>query len=374
MEKVLLTTVFTGYNYGSCLQALAGKLILERHGYECVLVGRKSLIRGRDIRLGKLLTILYRSFLLKGRTKSLNTYQKSFNKRLIGDSVNRFNEFERMYLKPTYLSWNGLKNTAKICKACFAGSDQIWNSSTLYVDPMYYLRFAPKNKRIAFSPSFGRDFIADYNKDKIQKWVSDFSAISVREDSGVPLIKSLTGKDAIQIVDPTLLIDGDSWRKILRLKGNEGKYILAYFLDKPSFKALEVIKELKSHLNCKVIGIPYLFDDMNYCDQVVPTGPIDFLELIDNATVVLTDSFHGTAFSINLHTPFYVFGREYGSAHSQNSRVDSILRKMNMIGRFEPQHSIIDLQKINFEYSDTILEKERAKASKYVSDALMIKE
>ena len=370
MEKVLLTTVFTGYNYGSCLQALAGKIILEKHGYECMLVGRKSLMKGRDVRFGKLFTILYRSIILKGRTKSLNTYQRSFNKRLIGNSVKRFNEFEHLYLKPTYMSWYGLKKLAKVCKACFAGSDQIWNSSTLYVDPLYYLRFAPHNKRIAFSPSFGRDFIADYNKDKILHWVSEFSAISVREDSGIPLIKSLTGREVTQIVDPTLLIEGETWRHILRLKKSEDKYILAYFLDKPSLKALDVIKELKSQLNCEVIGIPYIFDNMNYCDRVVPTGPIDFLNLIDNASVVLTDSFHGTAFSINLHTPFYVFGREYGTAHSQNSRVDSILQKMGMTGRFEPLSAATDLQKINFSFSDIVLESERKKASKYLINAI----
>lgn len=90
---------------------------------------------------------------------------------------------------------------AKDALAGFSGSDQIWNSSTLYVDPLYYLRFAPKHKRIALSPSFGRDFIADYNKDKMRDWISDYPYLSVRE--------------ALHLLDPTLIINADEWRDIL---------------------------------------------------------------------------------------------------------------------------------------------------------------
>ncbi len=368
MGKVLLTTVFSGYNYGSSLQALAGKTILKELGYECELVAQKSLVKGRDIRLGKLLTILTRSLLLKGKSSSraLSTYQGSYNKTMIGDSVERFTRFTEDFLQPKYLSWGGLKKTANECVACFAGSDQIWNSSTMYVDPMYYLRFAPAEKRVALAPSFGRDFIADYNKEKMSKWISEFAHLSVREDSGVGLIKEMTGMDAVHLIDPTLMVDGETWKRTLGIADRSDNYILAYFLDKPSDKARKAILDLKEALHCEVIGIPYQFEDMSYCDKVVPTGPIEFLDLINNAKCVLTDSFHGTAFSINLHTPFYVFGRAYGSAHSQNSRVESILRKMNMKDRFEPISAVGRLYEVCFNYSEEVLSKEREIAKEYL--------
>ena len=371
-RKVLLTTVFSGYNYGSSLQALAGKIILQEMGYDCQLVAQKSLVKGRDIRLGKLLTILTRSLLLRGKngSKALSTYQGSYNKTMIGDSAERFARFTEEILQPQYLSWKGLEKAAKECKACFAGSDQIWNSSTMYVDPMYYLRFAPSEKRVAFAPSFGRDFIADYNKEKMSKWISGFAHLSVREDSGVSLIKEMTGKEAVQLVDPTLMVDGKTWKCTLGIADKSENYILAYFLDKPSDKARKSILKLKKALHCKVIGIPYQFDDMSYCDEVVPSGPIEFLELINNAKCVLTDSFHGTAFSINLHTPFYVFGRAYGSAHSQNSRVESILRKMNMQDRFEPTDAFDNIERLDFEHSERVLGEERQKAREYITNAL----
>lgn len=371
-RKVLLTTVFSGYNYGSSLQALAGKIILQEMGYDCQLVAQKSLVKGRDIRLGKLLTILTRSLLLRGKNgaKALSTYQGSYNKTMIGDSAERFARFTEEILQPQYLSWKGLEKAAKECKACFAGSDQIWNSSTMYVDPMYYLRFAPSEKRVAFAPSFGRDFIADYNKEKMSKWISGFAHLSVREDSGVSLIKEMTGKEAVQLVDPTLMVDGKTWKCTLGIADKSENYILAYFLDKPSYKARKSILELKKALNCKVIGIPYQFDDMSYCDEVVPSGPIEFLDLINNAKCVLTDSFHGTAFSINLHTPFFVFGRAYGSAHSQNSRVESILRKMNMLNQFEPTDAFDNMKMLDFAHSERVLWEERQKAREYITNAL----
>lgn len=370
-DKVLLTTVFSGYNYGSSLQALAGKLVLHELGYDCQLVGMKSLVKGRDIRLKKLVTILWRSFVLRGSrgANALSTYQNSYNKTLIGDSVTRFAQFTDKYLQPNYLSWRGLKKTANDSVACFAGSDQIWNSSTMYIDPMYYLRFAPAYKRVALAPSFGRDFVADYNVEKMSKWIGEFASLSVREDSGVKLIKDMTGRDAINLVDPTLMVDGDTWKKNLGIEDKSTNYILAYFLDKPSDSARRAIAELKESLACEVIAIPYQFDEMDYCDKVVPTGPVEFLDLINNAKCVLTDSFHGTAFSINLHTPFYVFARDYGSAHSQNSRVESILKKMNMQDRFEPNEVSQKYSQIDFNKSEEVLKAERTKARDYLKAA-----
>ena len=165
-EKALLTTVFSAFNYGSCLQALAGKQIIQKAGYKCDLVRLKSLVKGRDVRLGKLITILYRSIFLK-KNNALKTFGTSYNKAFVKGTEEKFFAFTDEYLKPVNVSWDGLKHMAKDAVACFSGSDQIWNSSTLYVDPLYYLRFAPKYKRIALSPSFGRDFIADYNKEKM---------------------------------------------------------------------------------------------------------------------------------------------------------------------------------------------------------------
>ena len=117
MNKILLTTLFSGYNYGSSLQTFATKTIIEELGYECELVARKSIVKGRDIRLGKLFTILWRT-LLTVDTKTLKAYKSSYQKTLIGDSVKRFTEFEEKYLQPKRMGWSELQKEAKDSVAC----------------------------------------------------------------------------------------------------------------------------------------------------------------------------------------------------------------------------------------------------------------
>lgn len=367
-NKVLLATVFTGYNYGSCLQAFAGMTFLKKQGYDCSLVARRSLIKGRNVHLGKLFTLLCRSLMLKGKSNSLSTYHKLYARTLVGDSAERFDKFIAENLSPNYLSWGELKNRAKESVACFAGSDQIWNSSSLYVDPLYYLRFAPSCKRVAFAPSFGRDFIPDYNVDKMSNWIGSFTCLSTREDSGVKLIKEYTGRDALQLIDPTLMLSREEWTKALGLEALDKKYILAYFLDEPSSKAQGLIRNLSAKLNCKVVALPYI-SDIDYSDETVAAGPKEFLELIKSAVVVCTDSFHGTAFSINFHTPFYVFERNYGNAQKQSSRIISLLTQTKMLHRYEVSE-VEDGRHINFSFSDGVLEQERAKAVQYIISSI----
>lgn len=369
MKKVLLTTVYSGFNYGSSLQAFAGKQIINKTGYDCILVKLKSLVKGRDIRLKKLFYIFFRSFVLS-RKNLLKTYEASYNKTFVDGTEAKFYDFTVSYLKPVETSWNVLKKMAKESIACFSGSDQIWNSSTLYVDPLYYLRFAPKDKRIALSPSFGRDFISDYNKSKMSKWIGEYSYLSVREDSGVKLIEEMTGRRAIHLLDPTLILNRSEWIELLGIREKKGNYILAYFLDPPSSKAKVELKSLKTYLDCDIIAIPYIFDNMDFCDRTLSAGPKEFVELILNARVVCTDSFHGTAFSINMHTPFFVFEREYGSANKQSERILSVLRKVNMLDRYQTDSSTTHIEILDFDRIENVLNSERAKVYTYVKNSL----
>lgn len=364
MSEILLTTLFSGYNFGSSLQAYATKSLIEELGYSSSLVARKSLIKGRDFRIGKLIHIVTRT-LLTFNMRTLKAYKKSYGKQFIGDAENKFDLFEETFLKPEHLTWKGLQNKAKKSRACIAGSDQIWDPTSLYVDPLYYLRFASQSKRISFATSMGYDYVLDSNKKKIKKWLNEFNAISVREESGVKLIKDLCGRDVEQLLDPTLLINGDDWRKKLGIYPKEENYILAYFLDEPSSSAKKLICRLKEILNCDVVAIPYIHDDMSYADKTVASGPIEFVNLVNNAQVVITDSFHGTAFSVNLHTPFYVFNRNNTSVRSQQTRISSLLDLLNLKERFEPHQEIKDID-VDFSSVDRILNSERKKASDFL--------
>lgn len=370
MGKILLTTLFSGYNFGSSLQAFATKVFIGQMGHDCVLVARKSVISGRDIRIGKLMTILWRT-LTTADTRTLHAYRSAYSKTLSGDSAERFAAFERDRLQPMRLSWGSLRKLAYECVACVAGSDQLWNPTSLYVDPLYYLRFAPKTKRIAFATSMGHDFVAQYNRKKLRKWIAEVRHVAVREDSGVKMIAELCGReDVTQLPDPTLLLDGDTWRNLLGSGTDGGRYILAYFLDTPSEQARKCIKRLREEQGCEVIAVPYAHDDMSYATRIEPAGPVDFLRLVDNAVAVVTDSFHGTAFSINMHTPFYVFDRNYGCAHSQGRRITSLLAMLGLGDRHEPQIETVSCREMNFQDADIILNRQRVEAGHWLAAAI----
>ena len=369
-NNIILTTVFSGFNYGSSLQAFAGKKIIQSLGYDCEIIKLKSFVKGRDIRLNKLMTVFIRSVIFSQK-HVLDAYRASYKKVFVHGCEEMFNKFTDDYLEPIELSWHSLKKMATGAIACFSGSDQIWNSSALYVDPLYYLRFAPSYKRVAFAPSFGRDYIANYNKTKMAKWIGEYPYISIRENSGVSLIEEMTGKKVQHLVDPTLVIKSEQWEKFLGIEKHKShNYILAYFLDEPSDLARHQLLKLKNEMGCEVVSIPYVFKNMEYSDASVAAGPKEFVSLIANARLVCTDSFHGTAFSLNMHTPFYTFEREYGAANKQSERILSILRMVNMMERYQPHDAEPPTDDIDFNYSDLVLDKERDKVYKYIKDAI----
>lgn len=372
-KKVGIATVYTGYNYGSALQAFATKNILSQMGYEAeILKLSGSIVPGRDIRIKKIITVLLRSMVHSGGIKSLKNYGDSIKKTLSAESVAQFNHFTEYELQPESVTNKTLKSKAygDEYRAFVCGSDQIWNSAVFYVDPFYYLQFAPIDKRIAFAPSFGRDFVPDYNKKKIKKYVSQIKYKSVREASGIDIIKDLTGDEAELLVDPTLVLNADEWTKYLKLKSNrQEKYLLAYFLDKPSEKAVRTVEKISKEYGLKVIGIPYTFEDMPWADNVVSAGPSQFVEYVKNASFVCTDSFHGTAFSLNYNIPFYTFERNYGNAGKQSARIQSILNLVSKTERYEPERTD-DCFDISFENVNKVLDEERKKSKKYLQSIL----
>lgn len=372
MKKIGIATVYTGYNYGSALQAYATKYILSDMGYQADIIKISgSLAKGRDVRLGKLITIACRSMFHKGGIKSLKNYSSSISKEFQEGTVELFDEFINNEINPHMISYRKLKKKAKGDEyfAFICGSDQVWNSGVFYVDPFYYLRFAPFDKRIAFAPSFGREFVPDYNKRKIKKYVSDVKYKSVREKSGAKIIKELTGKESSVLIDPTLVLDRADWTSLLRNEtSRKENYLLAYFLDSPSEKACNAMKRISEKYNLEIVRLPYVFKDLER-NNVESAGPKEFVGYVKNATCVCTDSFHGTAFSLNFNVPFYTFERRYGSAENQSSRVKSLLEMTNHLCRYEPDS--IDLcMDISFEESNRILESERRKSREYLERIL----
>lgn len=382
MKKVGISTVYTGFNYGSCLQAYASQTVLANMGYDASLIWYKDgLVKGRDIRLKKIfgmgLRTIWRPKLFK---KTFLTYKNSLKKELENETKEYFLQFQRDKLNVKKMSWNEMKKYAsdKETLACVCGSDQIWNSTNIYIDPIFYLRFAPKNKRVAYAPSFGKNFVPEYNKNIIKKYISDFEYISVREEQGTKIVNDLINREVNSVLDPTLLLNNEQWMNgmVNKMELPE-KYILVYFLDKPTEVALAYIKEISSKYSLPIIAIPYKFDELSKIDNLSykNAGPEQFLNLVNNAEFVCTDSFHGTAFSINFNVPFYIFQRNYGTAVDQSSRIVSLLEKLKLDDRFvkgihlSQQNKAVLECTLNYEEANSLLKKEREKSINYLKNA-----
>mgnify|MGYP002524533490 CR=1 FL=1 len=371
MKKIGICTVYTGYNYGSALQAFAIKELVKRKGYVPVVFKLKgSIVRGRDFRLKKFISIAFRSiFHFKEARKIKKSYISLYNKNLTQESKNRFDDFYKNQIDPSFISYGRIKKISEsndyLCFFC--GSDQIWNSTSLYVDPFYYLRFAPKAKRVAYAPSFGKSYIPQYNVKIIKKYVSGIDKLSVREETGKQIIFDLLGKKCDVLFDPTLQLTGEEWGKLFNLKNIvDSKYIVAYFLDQPSDLSIKMIKDYSIKHNCKVIILPYKEE---FLDGVscYSAGPVEFLSIINFADCIFTDSFHGTAFSVNFNKNFYTFSRNYGSAYNQGDRIGSFLSKVGLESRLNAEkiQKSIDYVKVN-----EVLKTERTKSALYLSRAV----
>lgn len=376
MKKVGISTVHTGFNYGSALQAYASKIILHELGYEGVNISLKgSLIKGRDVRIKKIAVIAFRLLRQPHNIKKrISIYRENMSVSYSEQSKELFKTFNLKKINPYYFTWNQLKRLAKSddFRTFLCGSDQIWNAEALYVDPQYYLRFAPKNKRVAFSPSFGREKVSDYNKKIIAKYIMDIPNLSVREESGVSIVKELTNKDAVHLLDPTLMLDGGKWDKYLELQRNPPfyePYILAYFLNEPSDYAKDYLKRLAQKNKMKIIALPYKREMGEWFDIAPDSGPLEFVQYIKNASYVCTDSFHGTAFAVNYTVPFYTFERQYGSAGKQSSRLISLLKLVSLEKQFNPSLELLN-ESIDFNISKAVLETERKKALEYLINAV----
>lgn len=351
-KKIGIVTLYQG-NFGSILQLYSTYNYIKKFGFEPYLVINNNhddlsikLIRNlkRAIRHPS-----YLLYILKG-----NIAGKENRNLLSLQTRDKMNDF----IKTEYRIVKDFKEE----DFCFfiAGSDQIWNGYSAF----YFLNFTSKDKRIAFAPSFGSKNVQKYWENEVAIGLEGFNVLSVREESGVKIIKDLTGKDAVRLADPTILLDREEWRSFAQKGMQESGYILLHFLNEPSKLSLKKIEEYLCKNNCRVYAIysNYGIEGWNFID----INPYDYVSLINNADAVFTDSFHSTLFSLNLETQFYTFERNYLHGNSQSSRITDLLKRIGMIDRYITGD---ELPKGNWN-SDEIFKEDRKNIRDYLKKAI----
>ena len=240
-------------NFGSVLQVYALCKAVNKLGHNVEVVWESgNMSKNFDIRFNKVIKIFTK---LLAHPSLLKTTLKTLKG--MGDAVvaphqkQLFEEFVHSNFKRSFYSAKQIKQVASTerYQKFICGSDQIWSSTTLYPDPMFYLRFAPKDKRIAYAPSIGRDYIPDYNQSTLRKYISDIPYVSIREDEGRRLILDLTGRDVPVVADPTFLMSHNEWDKLKTDVDVPQFYILCYFLDEPSNEVKDAICDFANNQN-----------------------------------------------------------------------------------------------------------------------------
>lgn len=289
MKKIGIATIHSDLHYGAALQAYALCAFLRRKGYDAYII----------------------NYIKKPNVKCKYSFPYNIIYKLMNfPRYIRYRKFLRvMVTKHKYKTIKDFQNISENFDILCTGSDQVWNplcSGLNTINPVYFLDTQKQYKKIAYAASLGAYRFNETEKSIVTKLLNNYAHISVREEyTREEVIRASNYSNDIPIViDPTFLLDQLDWSKIANnIKINQ-EYILIYYLDNLPL-ILECAKLLKAQTGWQIIMMSNKISRHPGVDKNIPfCGPREFLGLIKNANYILTDSFHGTAFSINFRKDF----------------------------------------------------------------------
>ena len=338
MSKIVgIVSCYFKNNYGSMLQAYATKKILDINNIPNETINIDGNI---DFKNGKrkyyLSQIFNYNFILSKLGMIKMKFDIKFNKKL-GKNVairnRKYKEFRREFnLSRSSNSYNDLTRLAnERYSDVLLGSDQLWLPVNVVSD-YYTLNWVPDNiNKISYSTSFGVSNIPSKYYNLYKKYLNRINHLSVREDSGIKIIKDITDLNAELVCDPTILLTRKQWDEVaVKDRIVKEKYILCYFLGN-NIEHRKFAERLKEKTGYKIVSLNHADEYVKYSDvfcdlALYDVGPREWINLIREAEYVCTDSFHGTVFSLIYNKMFFNFRRyKFNSKTSTNSRLDSLL-------------------------------------------------
>jgi len=376
MKKIGINTITDYVNYGNRLQNYASQEVLKSLGFEVetiVNVPKVEIEGGVDFTINRIKNalklspiVLIDKAIMKVKDKLSHGKYTACQK----DKDKSFRTFTKQYIKETDFIVSELNIPTDLGERYdyFAvGSDQIWNPTLRKGSGFDFIQFAAQNKRIALSPSFGVSTIPEKYTEIYTRWISEMAYLSVREQAGADIIKKLCGRNAEVLVDPTLMLTKEQWLSIshpAKMKPKT-KYLLTYFIGVVSAKRKKWLKDFAAKHQLEIVQMASLDDVPRY-----DANPGEFIDYINSAQIVCTDSFHAVIFSTLMQSPFVVFDRE-GRSAPMSSRIDTLLSKLKFEDRkFSTISNSNQIFQIDFTHIPTILEIEQLKVMNYLKTAL----
>lgn len=381
MNKIGILNCSHIVNFGSVLQSYAVEEMVHRlSGYDVESIRysqKKDLLY-----LKNYIHLLTEKDILKFKFKGLKRkvllrtfYRGLYKKCKVREEYFRIFVKNNFKLSKVYNGYDELIEGARDYRGFILGSDQVWHPIN-YGSHYYTMEWIPENiPKITYAASFGVSSLPDYQKEGTKKFLNRINFISVREKMGQNIINELCQKEVDIVADPTLLLETSEWLKLCKDICEED-YIFCYFLG-DNIYARKYAKKLSETTGLKIICVPFMDEinkiDMSFGDiQLFDIGPSEFLSYINKARYVVTDSFHGTIFSIIFQKKFVVFNRfSSNKGGSTNSRIDTLLEQVGLENRrgFDEK---FDIDK-NIDYDNVINKVEylRKESKKYLVDSLV---
>ena len=256
-----------------------------------------------------------------------------------------------------------------------SGGDQIWNPKIFpdgRFDPVFFGTFSQK-RRIAYAPSFGVPTIPEGMQAELKGYLDGFSHLSARETQGSAIIRDIAGKDAPVVLDPTLLLTADQWDSMADHPANypKGGYILCYCISRPG-ALTPYLERLHQETGLPVVQLCGIRQKVYpKAKQIMDAGPAEFLGLFQNAAYVVTNSFHGTVFSVQFHRPFFTTVSPAELSAPERSRTVSILSRLGLANRVIGKGDTAELlDPVDWEAAEAALTAARKDSLNYLQAAL----
>lgn len=366
MKLIKIITCHKVYNAGASLQAYALQSYIEKKGYDVKIIDYQPDYL-RHVKLAFVANPKYDKLFLKWIYIILK--MPEWIKFRLGKK-RRYDMFSQRFLKCTehiYYTFIELKENPPLADVYIAGSDQIWNP--LFKngrDPAFYLEFVPDTAvRASYAASIAMDNIPDKYKKMMKARLEKFQYISVREKTGVRLLSNLSVGQVYNVLDPVFFIEQNKWAEMAEKINTREPYVLIYTFEKKDGMIQEVRKLYKDrgwkiYSVLKVKGADKTFEN---------SGPLTFLGLIKNAQIVISNSFHATAFSIIFHKEFITYGRK----ENINTRMSDLLGicglENRMISKMDDIKQVAS-EKIDYKKVSGIIETEKTKSNNFLEKVL----
>lgn len=321
--KIGTLTFHSADNYGAMLQAYALPRAVASLGYECEVIDYRQAAITSGVEVEWPRQLMKKYGWLKGSIKAVNRWRLGwFDKNRKDVKFNRFMEKQLPLSQKVYRSAEELQGIDY--DAVLFGSDQIWNEKLTGGFAAEYFGQGISGRKIAYAASSGTN---DVPKTALPL-LKEFSVLGIREQGLTETLRK-NGLNAQTVLDPVLLLTRQQWREIEAPlpKGLEkGKYIFIYTFDEQP--VYDLARQISKEENLPMVIVRWCgqHDRFNDMIQLPKCAPEEFITLVDNAAVVCTSSFHGTAFSVLFGKRFYcVTPKGFGS------RTDSLLSQVGLL-------------------------------------------